>query len=174
MRLAAIITISLVSILVVTVGLLRLNKQTKSFKNTDEFVQYLASEAVSDAEKNNRLHLDYSIASIKSVESILSQVHEQNSKDPKSVNAVAMANMYGAYIGETIRRNEPNARWQSGDTVAGEKSYPLIWSAGHSYPMAWCYHRILNGEEDNVWVKYSVLRTRNTSPEPNARPPISE
>jgi len=24
--------------------------------------------------------------------------------------------------------------------------------------MAWCYHRIVNGPEDNVWVKYGWLK----------------
>lgn len=27
--------------------------------------------------------------------------------------------------------------------------------------MAWCYRRIVNGPEDNVWVKYSVLREKS-------------
>jgi integrase len=44
------------------------------------------------------------------------------------------------------------------DPVGGEKSYPIVWGGGHSYPMAWCYHRIVNGPEDNVWIKYRVLK----------------
>jgi hypothetical protein len=163
------VTVMIILVAICSLAVLRFSRQkaARSLRNTDEYVQWAASEAVSDAEKNNHVHLDYSEASIKNVESILSQLHDQYSKNPKSISAIGLANAYGAYIGETIRRNEPNVSWQSGDAVAGDKSYPLIWSAGHSYPMAWCYHRIVNGEEDNVWVKYSVLKIR----EKNASPP---
>jgi len=53
-----------------------------------------------------------------------------------SVNG--MASMYGAYIGEVIRRSEPNAHWLRDDEL-GEKTYPIVWGPGqgHSYPMAW-------------------------------------
>ena len=168
----SVVIIGLIAVIICFIAFLKLSKRqtSKSFKNTDEYVRWAASEAVSDADKNNHVHLDYSIASIKDVESILSQLHDQYSKDPKSISAAGLANAYGAYIGEAIRRNEPNVSWLSGDEVAGDKSYPLIWSAGHSYPMAWCYHRIVNGGEDNVWVKYSVLKNRAANPEKNVTP----
>jgi hypothetical protein len=40
----------------------------------------------------------------------------------------------------------------------GEKSYPLHWNADESYPFAWCSKRITNGEEDSIWIKYSLLK----------------
>lgn len=92
----------------------------------------------------------------------LGNLHDHYAKNSSSVSVKGLASAYGAYIGEVIRRSEPGAKWERDDEVGGEKSYPIIWGTGlgHSYPMAWCYRRIVNGPEDNVWVKYSVLRDK--------------
>ena len=131
----------------------------RKFGSTDEFVQWLAGEAVKDAWEQNHVKLDYSVESIKAVDQILGSLHDQYTKDPSRISVKGLGSAYGAYIGEVIRRREPGARWERDDET-GEKSYPIIWGpgAGHSYPMAWCYHRILNGDEDNVWIKYHAIK----------------
>ena len=133
------------------------------FRSTDEFIQFMATEAVKDAGGKQRIDLDYSVNSIEQVEEILGRFHEQYAQDPSSISAKGLGSAYGAYIGEVIRRSDPSAKWEQDDHVGGEKSYPIIGGpgAGHSYPMAWCYHRIVNGPEDNVWAKYQVLKDRN-------------
>ncbi len=133
----------------------------KEFKTTDEFIQYLAGYAVKDASEANHVRLDFSIDSIKSVEQILAQVHDQYAKEPTSISADGLARAYGAYVGEVIGRSNPGARWQKGDEM-GEATYPIVWGPGHSYPMAWCYRRITNGPVDNVWDKYNVLKEQKT------------
>ena len=143
----------------------------RKFASTDEFVQWLANEAVKDAWEGNHVKLDYSIESIKDVENILGTFHDQYTNDPSKISVKGLGSAYGAYIGEVIRRSEPGAHWQRDDEM-GEKSYPIIWgpTAGHSYPMAWCYRRILNGDEDNVWIKYQAIKEgRTTRPKPPAR-----
>jgi len=136
----------------------------RRFASTDEFVQWLANEAVNDAWQQDHTKLDYSVESIKTVEQILGRVHAQWTKNPSTVSAKGLGSAYGAYVGEVIRRSEPGARWQR-DDEAGEKSYPIIWGSHHSYPMAWCYHRILNGDEDNVWLKYRAIKDGLTKAE---------
>ena len=132
----------------------------RKFQSTDEFVQWLANEAVKDARENYGVELDYSPNSIQKVEQTLGQVHDQYVKDQKSVLPIPLGSAYGAYIGEVIRRTEPGARWERDDPVMGEKAYPIIWGGGNSYPMGWCIKRIENGPEDNVWIKYKVLKQR--------------
>ena len=127
-------------------------------KKGGEVAQFLATEAVRDAQENNHVLLDYTPESIRIVESILGSVHNQYVKNPDSVNAHGLASAYGAYIGEVIRRSQKGAKWERDDPVAGEKSYPLHWGGRVSFPMTWCYKRIVNGPEDNVWNKYSVLK----------------
>jgi hypothetical protein len=94
------------------------------------------------------------------VEQILGELHDKYVRDHSSISADGLGSAYGAYIGEVVRRSEPGAKWERDDPVGGEKSYPIIWGGGHSYPMAWCYRRIVNGPEDNVWVKYRVLKQK--------------
>ena len=78
-------------------------------------------------------------------------------KNPSSVHVRGVAAEYGAYIGEVIRRSQPNVYWTRDSKVMGEKSYALHWKAGESYPFTWCEERIANGEEDSIWIKYSAL-----------------
>lgn len=132
-------------------------KQPREFKSTDEFVQWLADGAVKDAETNQHIKLDYSPESIKSVEEILGKLHGMYVQNPATISERGLSAAYGAYIGEVIRRSEPGVRWERDDEM-GEKIYPLIWGTGHSYPIAWCHRRIVDGDGDNVWVKYSILK----------------
>ena len=129
----------------------------RTFKTTDEFVQWLADEAVKDADTNQHIKLDYSPGSIKRVDQILGNLHDMYVKDPASISERGLSAAYGAYIGEVIRRTEAGVHWEKDHPVLGEKSYPLFWGKGVSNPMYWCHERIVNGEEDDVWVKYSLL-----------------
>jgi hypothetical protein len=110
------------------------------------------------ASENRGVTLDYTPDSIQKVEEVLGNIHEeyQRTKSTRGLQGLAMA--YGAYIGEVIRRSEPGAKWERSDTVVGENSYPMLWRGGSSYVCAWCYRRITNGDEDNVWHKYLAVR----------------
>jgi hypothetical protein len=134
----------------------------REFKSTDEFVQWLASEAVNDAAQNNHINLDYTPASIKDAEKILGKLHDAYVQRPSSVSVKGLAAAYGAYIGEVIRRTEPNVRWERDDPVFGEKVYPLHWDKGTVYPMGWCQKRIVDGDGDNVWIKYTILKEKRS------------
>jgi hypothetical protein len=132
--------------------------QQTEFKTTDEMMTFLASEAVKDAEKENQIKLDYSPQSIEKVEAVLSKIHEQYTKDKSSIAVNGLSMAYGAYIGETIKRSVPGSKWERDHPVAGEKSYPIHWKGGESFPCGWCFKRITNGPEDNVWHKYQMLK----------------
>jgi hypothetical protein len=135
-----------------------------TFKNPQDVIDFLSTEAVKDADSQSHVHLDYSVESIKRVESMLGGIHDQYVNDPSSIAVNGLASAYGAYLGKVIRKTEPDVKWETNDSVGGDKSYPLIWGAGHSYPMAWCYRRIVDGDSDNVWVKYQVLKERASQP----------
>jgi len=152
-----------VIIVAVIAGAAFLRTQKKSsqhavFKTTQEMMTFLAAEAVKDAEKENQIKLDYSPQSIEKVEAVLDNIHEQYTKDKSSIAVNGLAMAYGAYIGEVIRRSEPGSIWERDHPVGGEKSYPLHWKGGESFPCGWCFKRITNGPEDNVWHKYQMLK----------------
>jgi hypothetical protein len=127
---------------------------------TEQFISFASDHAVMDARQYDHVALDYSIASLKQVDKILGRVHDSYVANPESVSLPGMSAEYGAYVGEVICRNEPNAYWARDSQVIGEKSYPLHWNAGESYPFSWCSKRITNGAEDSIWVKYSALKDR--------------
>ena len=129
-----------------------------SLATTEQFISYACDQAVADAAKYDHVTLDYSIGSLKQVDQILGRVHENYLKNPSSISLPGLSAEYGAYVGEVIRRNEPNAYWSRDSQVAGEKSYPMHWNAGDSYPLAWCMRRITDGDDDSIWIKYSVLK----------------
>ena len=81
----------------------------RKFASTDEFVQWLANEAVKDAGEENHVKLDYSVESIKTVEQVLGHLHDQYAKDPSKISVNGLGSAYGAYLGEVIRRTEPGA-----------------------------------------------------------------
>jgi hypothetical protein len=130
------------------------------FKTTEELITYLAEEARDIAKKSYGIELDYSVESIKRAEEALGKLHEEYVKTKPTSGVQGLASAFGAYVGEAIRRNDPGASWSKDHPVGGPKSYPLKWSGGDSFPMAWCHKRIVNGPEDNVWHKYSVLKDR--------------
>ena len=146
------------------------NSLQKPTKTTQEFIDFLSAEAVKDADMESHIHLDYTVESIKKVEEVLSGLHGLYAKDHSSVAVNALAMAYGAYIGEVIRKTEPNVRWEKNDSINGEKSPTLIWAGWQSYPMAWCYRRIINGDEDNIWTKYQALKERASQKESKPQP----
>jgi hypothetical protein len=131
--------------------------QKREFRTTDELVQWLANEAVQDAQRENHVDLDYTANSIKSVDKILGDLHQQYAKAPSSVNPIAMGSAYGAYVGEVIRKIKTDAKWQRDDPMIGEKSYPLDCAGRRAFPMGWCIKRIIDGPEDDISSKFDVF-----------------
>jgi hypothetical protein len=147
------------------IGLFQIAQEQQAKKHpklatTDQFISYACDHAIADAESYDHIRLDYSVASLKQVDQILGRVHEAYARNSSSVSISGLSAEYGAYVGEVIRRNEPNAYWTRDSKIMGEKSYPLHWNGGESYPFAWCSKRITSGDEDSIWIKYSALKHR--------------
>jgi hypothetical protein len=123
-------------------------------------MQWLSAQAVDIAEKHHCIRLDYQVESIQMVEEILGKLHEEHEERGAAKGTQGLAMAFGAYIGEVIKRSEPGSKWERDHSFAGEKSYPIHWLGGESFPIGWCYKRITNGPEDNVWHKYLILKQR--------------
>ena len=127
-------------------------------------MQKFAEQAVIDAWQYNRIVLDYSPESIEIIEQILTKrqkwIRDKNFTD-KDIRAEAL--IAGAYIGETVKR-EKGGTWSESDEIAGEASYPLKFNDQNVYPYIWCYKRLTEGPEENVWHKYSYFVKNQTPP----------
>ncbi len=121
-------------------------------KSVEEMAVTAANLAVARASSRWAIQLDYTPKSIQVVEMILAQLHEDFKAEPKIVDVNAMAFIFGAYIGETIRRNHHGCFWQHDFDC-----YPLHYGETTCFPTAWCTTRIAVGSAENVWTKYQVL-----------------
>ena len=134
--------------------------QTRTIADTMELV---AREAASLAQSSAGQKLDFSEESIKIVESILGQLHSEKknakaSPQPEVINRVC--HIYGAYIGEVMRRNI-GGEWILDDKLArGQKIPAMRKGQMQTSPFAKVYKRIMNGPEDDVWFYYRVFVER--------------
>ncbi|HET8925174.1 MAG TPA: hypothetical protein VFN26_19485 [Candidatus Acidoferrum sp.] len=149
-----------ISVLIVAASFFTFSCRRENQKDTpDDINTYMASlsaRAVERARSGYGVTLDYSPESIKEVEKLLAMKYELQKTHPMLENETAdAAHLWGAYIGEVMKRLRP-AHWERDSAAGGKDSLPVVFSDTHeeSYPCAWVYHRLKNGEEDNVWTKF--------------------
>ena len=123
-------------------------------------MEVYAKEAVSLSQATMGQKLDFTEESIKTVENILGRYHSEKERagahaSPKIVDQVCQ--IYGAYIGEVMRRNY-GGEWMLDDTFSpGTKIPALRMNQLQTSPSAKVYKRIMNGSEDDVWFYYQVF-----------------
>ena len=118
-----------------------------------------ATSAVETAASKHRITLDYSRDSVAKVEEILATVHECLNQEHLSEEQVVRESLrWGGYIGEVIRRIKP-CHWELDSEIGGEGSFPIVFEKEQheTFPVRWCYKRIKNGPEDNVWHKFTLM-----------------
>jgi hypothetical protein len=111
------------------------------------------------------MNLDYTPESVEQVEAVLEKLYgavprgvlaRLFGRGPSAADISTMSKMYGAYIGECIRRKW-GGQWEVDHPVAGPRSFPISSRGHQSFPLGWCYKRLQNGPEDNVWHKLQIL-----------------
>ncbi|HTA29567.1 MAG TPA: hypothetical protein VK731_03750 [Candidatus Cybelea sp.] len=122
-----------------------------TFKTTDEMMKYFANEATQWMKQEKGVDLDYSVESIKSVDEELGIISKDIDKEKPQPGTFGIAMGYGAYIGEVFRRKNGGS-WSTNDST-GQNPYPLKSGDNVIYPVMWCYKRLINGEEDDVYFK---------------------
>jgi hypothetical protein len=118
-----------------------------------------AEQAKLDAQQTLGVALDDSPDSGEKVEEVLGQIHDRHAQSPLSDQELTRAAMqWGAYVGEVIRRVKP-AQWKLNSDIGGAGSLPIVdaETEAESFPVRWCYNRIVNGDGDNVWHKFTLL-----------------
>ena len=115
----------------------------------------LAEKAVETA-KEWDIDLDYSAESIASLERLVQIFYQTNKNQHLPENVLwNMAAVYGAYLGETLLRNELRAlgfEWgksDEGDNVIRRENN---WMS----PISKMYKRLTNGPEDSIESFYTV------------------
>ncbi len=133
--------------------------QKKSSDNIDVFMASLSVQAVERAKSGYGVTLDYSADSVKEVEKLLAMKYDLGHTHPMTEEETSdAAHLWGAYIGEVIKRQHP-AHWERDSAAAGKGALPIVFNdtGEQSFPCAWVYHRLKNGDEDNVWTKFKFV-----------------
>lgn len=86
----------------------------------DAFMAYSASEAV-DVAKNMGIILDYSESSIRRADDALEKLHQEYLRTKSEQGVWGLSVMFGAYVGEVIRRGNATAHWKKDHPSIGEK-----------------------------------------------------
>lgn len=123
------------------------------FKSTDEMIAYFATEAIKWVKKDRGIDLDYSVDSIRVIEEELGRISKEVDRANPQRGTFGTATSYGAYIGEVLRRRDGGS-WAADHPTAGPRSFPLTTKSNTVvFPVGWCWKRLTNGEEDNVYHK---------------------
>ena len=104
--------------------------------------------------------LDYTDNSIKTVESILTQIHNDYKKSKDSDGLDGIAFEFGFYIMAVIEKNYGKGLLGINDEVFGENTFPFYIGTITAFPIEWCKKRIYDGKADDVYTKYKTLISR--------------
>ncbi len=129
------------------------------FRSIAEMMHSCADSAVETARDRFGFELDYSEASIESLETILATVSTtlnllENDQVEEQVK------LWGGYLGEVIRRYW-NGGWDLILYPGGSAAVPtLLVSGSQIYPLLKVYRRLTMGDGENVWKFYEQIRHR--------------
>lgn len=131
-----------------------------------DVMQAYAQDAVDVARERFQATLDFSESSLEKVEEILAHLHNSLPKGmlgkffghgPSQEQIWQMAKVWGAYIGEVIRR-QWGGEWTTATAAHPGTVITLRVLGADIFPPAKAYKRLVNGAEDNIWHYYQVLK----------------
>lgn len=137
------------------------------FGSIADMMQSCAADAVQAAQQSFGFTLDYSPASIESLETILANVAANLQLQDKDAVETAVK-LWGAYFGETVRRSFGGA-WDLVQYPGKPTAVPaLLVSGSQLYPLMKVYRRLSMGEAENIWKFFEKIRSRLGAVQPSA------
>jgi hypothetical protein len=124
----------------------------------DKKWRLMSEQAVMDSWNNYGVPLDYSDKSIQTLDAELDRIYRSaefraaSDKDQRAEGVI-----FGAYLGEVICRNHGGAWGEESNEEAQLFSFPVKFGKDVVFPANWCYKRLENGPEDNIWLKYKYF-----------------
>ncbi|MDB6034051.1 MAG: hypothetical protein JWM16_4389 [Verrucomicrobiales bacterium] len=127
------------------------SKSPKTFGSINEKMQHQAGVVAEKIKADSGLVLNYSIGSIKYLETPLNNLAGTIGKtDP--AKASLEAETFGAYVGECLRK-KLGGEWAE-EQAEGKFVYRVKTPSGMAFtPATWCYERITGTEKQNIYKK---------------------
>jgi hypothetical protein len=111
--------------------------------NLEYGIEDLTRQAVQVGRERFGVSLDFSMSSLSQVDNLLrqaAQLYKTQQFTPQGLDRTA--EVWGAYIGETIRRNK-GGKWQSNKNETGDRRFMLITSDGNIFPFQHVRQKII-------------------------------
>ena len=120
-------------------------------------MQKLAEEAVIVAHRHGVL-MDFSAQSLEKVDPQLDAI-SASYRAAKVIEADMGARclIWGAYVGEVIRKHHGGGEWSDGPDGTGHGTYPLTVRHETLYPCRWCVERVQSGSSVSIWKEYQAF-----------------
>ena len=138
--------------------------------NPQETMSAMAKDAIQIAKQHFEVDLDFQIESIQVVEQMLGELHKEFASNPEMDDVDQLACCFGAYIGECIRQAHPGAHWPGTMPEEGPGFLLLTWLGWESPTLSWCYERLTEGDDHDIWQTYSTLATAIASQDASDTP----
>ncbi len=136
----------------------------------NDMMEAYALDAVDHAKQAMGVTLDFSVESVRHVESILSTMYEARPKglvakllrrSPSQQAVETFVKMYGGYVGEVLRRTAGGEWFFDTEIMPGSRVIGLRHGESKVWPPAKVFKRLTNGPEDNVWHYFQVITERD-------------
>ena len=119
------------------------------------------SQAAVEMAREFRATLDYTENSVMEIEAILAQfAQDLASGKPPADEMDEMCKLWGCYLGEVVRRRF-GGEWGI-ETYPGKEFATLTLNVGGNklFPSMKIHRRLTEGENDNVWTFYKMVKTK--------------
>ncbi|HLJ29970.1 MAG TPA: hypothetical protein VKY85_24900 [Candidatus Angelobacter sp.] len=137
--------------------------------SVDAMVTAYAAQAIVLA-REFTAQLDYSENSLMEVETILARLsREMPASKPSDDDVSELCKVWGSYLGEVVRRRF-GGEW-SIETYPGKQFATLTLNVNGNklFPSIKVHRRLTEGESDNVWSFYRMVKTKLEKPTTDAK-----
>ena len=133
----------------------------------NDMMEAYALDAIDHARRAFERKLDFSAESVEQVEAILTEMYDL--KKPKGFLSRLLratpseevlwtfSKMYGAYVGEVLRRLGGGEWYLDEEVVPGQRTIGLRKNDHRVWPPSKVGKRLFNGPEDNVWHYFQIV-----------------
>jgi len=140
----------------------------------DEMMVAYSQDAVAHARDHFGVELDYSVDSVRAVETILARLHgaiphgiwKLFRRPPSEDALVNLSKMYGGYLGEVMKRLRGGEWMIETGVVSPGPVICLRKGEDRVFPPAKVWKRLTNGPEDDVWMYFQVVEAMPKPAEP--------
>jgi hypothetical protein len=101
--------------------------------------------------------LDYSDRSVRDVDRILGQLHDEYRRTNSDDGLQGIALEFGAYLVTVLDRHRGPVVWKRDHPDFGTDTFPVEWRGATLFPVGWCLKRIIDGPGEDLVSKWQAL-----------------